>query len=322
MVLPGLTAAAHRPHVLHGAERTWVEKNCYTDLWIELLHALGLDPHACLAGVFGLDFEGDQWTFFKPPLSELRTLYGIAVQELTVWRPLLDHALEHMGAGKWLAVEVDAFWLPDTAGTDYRGAHTKTTIVLNEVDIDARRLGYFHNAGYHVLEGEDFERLFAPTTLAPYAESIRIDRVVNREPEELRELSRRFFEDHLAWRPGSNPVLRFRDRFEVELPALRRSGLAHYHRWAFAGVRQWGAASELAALYLRWLQPDVPPWAAIDSFERIAQHGKTLILKAARAVNSGRALDARPMMDEMALAWKGGMSELASRQADPPSMGR
>lgn len=52
-----------------------------------------------------------------------------------------------MRAGKWLSVEVDSFWLPDTAGTDHRSAHAKTTLVLNAIDTDARRLGYFHNAG-------------------------------------------------------------------------------------------------------------------------------------------------------------------------------
>ncbi|MBC8054995.1 MAG: DUF1839 family protein [Rhizobiales bacterium] len=317
-VLPGLGAADHRPHALHGADRIWVEKNCYVDLWIELLHAQDFDPHACLPFVFALDFEGDHWTFFKPPLADLRALYGIDVQELTVWRPLLDHAREHLGAGKWLAAEVDAFWLPDTAGTDYRQSHTKTTIVLNAIDGDARRLGYFHNAGYFELGGEDFAQLFAidaPTALLPpYAELIRLDRCVARSQGELRTLSARLLTDHLAWRPRSNPVARFRERFEADLPVLQQAGLAHYHRWAFAGVRQLGAAFELAAIYLRWLRPEAPPQPAIDAFERIAQHSKTLILKAARAVNSGRALEARPMLDEMADDWARGMAELGDCQ--------
>ena len=318
-VLAGLSAATYTPHALHDADKVWPEKNCYTDLWIELLHALGLDPHASLSFVFGLDFEGDQWTFFKPPLAELRTLYGIDVQELTVWQPLRAHAIEHLGAGKWLAVEVDAFWLPDTAGTDYRQAHSKTTIVLNAFDLEARRLGYFHNAGYFELGGDDFAHLFAlddvpAPLLPPYAELIRIDRARALDDARLRALSNRLFAEHLAWRPATNPVARFRDRFDAELPALQQAGLAHYHRWAFAGVRQLGAAAELAALYLRWRDPDAPPQAAIDAFERIAQHAKTLLLKVARAVNSGRPLDARPVLDEMADAWERGMAALCEGQ--------
>ena len=311
-VLPGLDAAGHAPHALHGAERVWLEKNCYADLWIELLHAQALQPLACLPFVFALDFEGDQWTFFKPPLADLRALYGIDVQELTVYRPLIEHAAEHLGAGKWLSLEVDAFWLPDTAGTDYRQAHSKTTIVLNEIDLPAQRLGYFHNAGYFVLDGEDFARLFVHETAAewlpPYAELIRIDRVVRRPDAELRSMSSALFAQHLAWRPASNPVARFRDRFDSDLPALQRAGLAHYHRWAIAGVRQLGAAFELAALYLRWLQPEAEAEEAAAPFELIAQRSKAFILKAARAVNSGRPLDARPMLDEMTEAWGRGMA--------------
>ena len=316
-VLAGLTATDHRPHALHGDASVWVEKNCYVDLWIELLHARGLDPHAVLPFVLALDFEGDQWTFFKPPLADLRTLYGIEVQELTVWRPLLDHALEHLDAGKWLSVEVDAFWLPDAAGTDYRRAHSKTTIVLNALDLTACRLGYFHNAGYFELAGEDFAQLFSidspPALLPPYAELIRGDRVIAHDAAELRALSTRLLAEHLAWRPRSNPVTRFRDRLIADLPALQQAGLVHYHRWAFAGVRQLGAAFELASLYLRWLRPDAPPQAAIDAFEHIAQHSKMLLLKIARAVSSGRALDARPVLDEMADAWARGMAELDRR---------
>ena len=32
----------YRRHAIHGEDRIWAETNCYVDLWIELLHALGL----------------------------------------------------------------------------------------------------------------------------------------------------------------------------------------------------------------------------------------------------------------------------------------
>ena len=143
-----------------------MEKNCYVDIWIELLHALGLDPMAMLAFTVAIDFEGDQWTFFKPPHEDLRHLYGIDVQELYVWRPLLDHALEHLAAGKFISTEADAFWLPDTAGTDYRRQHTKTTIMLGAVDADAKRLSYFHNAGILHARGRGFRRDVPPRRAA------------------------------------------------------------------------------------------------------------------------------------------------------------
>ena len=40
--------AAYRAHELHGPSRMWQETNCYVDLWIEVLSALGHDPHAML----------------------------------------------------------------------------------------------------------------------------------------------------------------------------------------------------------------------------------------------------------------------------------
>lgn len=316
-VLRELDASRFTPHALHAEDRVWVEKNCYVDLWIELLNALGLEPLACLGFTLAIDFEGDQWTFFKPPHDELRELHGVDVQELTVWRPLLDHALEHLGAGKWISTEADAFWLPDTAGTDYRHQHTKTTIVLNDIDLAARRLGYFHNAGYFTLEGEDFERLFRLGAerddsgfLPLFAELVRIDRIVRREPADLRARSRELLKKHLSRRPSGNPIRRFQRRFDAELPQLQAAGLATYHRWAFAGIRQLGAAFELAALHLQWLgEPAHQP--AIESFMQLADANKALILKAARAVSSGRSLDSAPLFDAMAQAWDRGMSTLA-----------
>ena len=138
-----------------------------------------------------VDFEGDQWTFFKPSLEELRELYGIDVQELTVWRPLIEHAVEHLRAGKLISCETNAFWLPDTAGTDYRTKHSKTTILLANLDVEARQLGYFHNAGYFELSDEDFTQLFRleagpdPAFLPLFAELVHLDRLVRRPQAEL-----------------------------------------------------------------------------------------------------------------------------------------
>ena len=316
--LPALQAASYSRHALHAEDRVWVEKNCYIDLWIEVIHALGCDPMAIMPFVVAVDFEGDQWTFFKPPLGEIRSLYGIETQELNVWRPLLDHTIEHLADGKLIATEADAFWLPDTQGTDYRGQHTKTTIVINDIDVDARRLGYFHNAGYFSLEGEDFERLFHlgeapdPARLPLFAEWVRVNRVVRRAPGELRAMSRELLRAHLALRPSGNPVSRFEQRFAQDLPALTASGLARYHAWAFATIRQLGAAFELAAAHLRWLE-DPELVGAAAAFDKISAGAKTFILKAARAVNAKRPLDAAPMFAEMADAWRSGMEIVAAR---------
>ncbi len=271
-VLAGVQAGAHQPHALHGDTQTWVEKNCYADVWIELLHALGLEPHAVLPFVLAVDFEGDQWTFFKPPPGDLWALYGVDVQEMTVWRPMADHLREHLGAGKLVSVEVDAYWLPDVAGTDYRRNHAKTTIVVNEFDAARARLGYFHNAGYHALEGEDFRGLLHlddapdPARLPLFAELVRVERARALAPAARRAASARRLDDHLARRPATNPMPRFAARFAAELPGLQAAGLDHYHAWAFATLRQCGAAFDLARAHLLWQAEDGSP--AADAHRR------------------------------------------------------
>jgi hypothetical protein len=332
--IAGLDAGTYQRHSLHdgaGTDQTsergelvdrppiWVEKNCYIDLWIEALHALRLEPLAMLPFTLAVDFEGDQWTFFKPSLEELRDLYGIDVQELTVWRPLIEHAVEHLSAGKLVSTEADAFWLPDTAGTDYRNQHSKTTILLNSLDVEACRLGYFHNAGYFELSGEDFTQLFRlehaldPGFLPLLAESVRVDRLTRYRPAELADRSWALLRRHVERRPATNPFHRFASRFARDLPQLQAAGLPHYHAWAFASIRQAGAAFDLLAANLRWQARFGHPEliSAADSFDAIANGNKALILKGARAVNSGRSFDATPTFAGMAQAWERGMALLA-----------
>lgn len=323
-VLPGLTPESYQRHGLHGENAAWPEKNCYADLWIGFLHTLGLEPLAMLPFTVAVDFEGDQWTFFKPPPTELRSLYGVDVQELTVYRPLIEHAKEHLGAGKMISTESDAFWLPDTAGTDYRRSHTKTTILMADLDVARERLGYFHNAGYYELSGEDFRRLFRldaapdPAFMPLFAEVVRIDRLVRRPDSDLADMSFELLQKHFPWRPRVNPFSRFAARLAQDLPAMRAQGLACYHQWAFATVRQAGAAFELLAANLRWLSSQGYPELAeaAERFEAIGTANKTLILKGARAVNSGRPLAADDLLQGMAADWEGGMAVLANLLID------
>lgn len=319
--LPQLDPSSYACNPLHSEDCIWLEKNCYVDVWIEVVNALGLDPRAVMPFTLAADFLGDQWVFFKPQHDDLYELYGIGVQELTVWKPLLEHAQEHLSAGRLISAESDAFWLPDTAGTDYRTKHTKSTIVLNDLDIGNRRLGYFHNAGYHQLQGIDFDRTFRidealdPTVLPLYAEVVNIDRRIARPAEDLRAMSRALVTKYLARRPLSNPIERFRERFEIELPTLQERGLDHYHAWAFACTRQLGAGFELAAKNLLWIAGEDGHHAltiAAAAFEEIASLNKTFILKGARLVMNKRAFTDQALFDSMSAAWSRGMSTLAA----------
>jgi len=305
----------YQRHALHAEDLVWVEKNCYVDVWIELIHALGCDPLAMLPFVAAIDFENDQWTFFKPKHDELFDLYGIDVQELNLWRTLASHVQVHVGDGKMVAVEADAFHLPDTAGTDYQRQHTKTTIIIADFDLEARRLGYFHNASYHALEGADFDSTFRlglppdPTFMPFFAEVVRVDRLVKRPGDELRTLAKALLAKHLARRPQTNPVARFGAHVAGDLEELQREGdnrLAAYHAWAFATIRQLGAAMELLALHLVW-RGDAVAILAAEELSKVSLGAKSLILKGARAANGRRPLDAAAMFEEMSGAWDRGM---------------
>jgi hypothetical protein len=318
--LPDLQTEPYVRSRLHGEDCAWVEKNCYADLFIELVHALKLEPRAMLPFTLAVDFEGDQWTFFKPQHSEMRALYGIDVQEMNHWRPLIEHAQEHLAAGRLIAVEADAHWMPDTAGTDYRQNHVKTTIMLADLDLAEQRLGYFHNAGYYQLAGEDFRQIFRldaapdPSYLPLFAELVRIDRVVHRPAAELAEMSRALVRTYLGYRPARNPIKSFAERFGRELPVMHDKGLPHYHAWAFSTIRQLGAAFELAAANVQWLGEVGGPAQidalapAVSNFQLISNANKALILKVARAVNAKRQMDPNEVFGEMAQAWDQGMA--------------
>jgi hypothetical protein len=312
-----LDPATYGSHALHAGERAFPLANCYVDLWIEVLHALGADPFAMLPFTLSSDFEGDQWTFFKPPLADLLALYGIDVQELNVWGSLEAHVHEQISLGRVVVVEADAFFLPDTAGTGYGAEHTKTAIAVRSIDLGAERLGYFHNGGYYELSGGDFRGVFrldeAPgASLPPYVELAKIEGFVRRPEGDLVERSVLLLQSHVARRPRTNPIARFADRFGGDLAWLTRGDLSAYHRYAFATLRQCGACYELAALYLGWLAPRTELHLSVAAAElaSIADRAKTLMFKTARAVNARRALEFEPNFAAMGSSWETAMSSL------------
>jgi hypothetical protein len=307
-------------HELHRIERAWLETNCYADLWIEVLHALGLDPMPCLPFTLAVDFEGDQWTFFKPWHGDLLALYGLDVQELNLWHTLEAQSLEQVKRGRFVLAEVDSYSLPDTAGTDYRRQHTKTTIAINALDPAEGRLGYFHNAGYFELSGEDYQRIFPRTAppagfLPPYVEFVKMDGLRRATPAELARESVALLRAHLARAPRKDPVAAFGTRFAEDVERLKSGALPDYHLFAFATLRQLGAAFELAAHYLRWLgrngEADLDP--AVADFEHVSATTKAMILKTARAVTNKKPVDFAPMLREIGERRAAGMGRLATR---------
>lgn len=325
-----LDPGTYEPDALHSPDRVWTETNCYVDVWIEVLHALGHDPAAAGAFAVASDFEGDQWTFFKYPTEDLRVLFGIEVAEMAVWRPLPLHVAEQLRLGRLMTIEVDSWFLPDTRGVSYRSEHVKTTIVPQMIDLDAGRLGYFHNAGYHELEGDDLVGTLGDheqpdERLPPYAELVRLERMrpsgsegagdASPGAERLVVAARDALTRHLARRPDTNPVTRFAERLGDDLLWLTGAGLEAFHRYAFATCRQCGAAAEIAASFVQWIGHSDGGLEGAEAWLRdLAAQAKALQFALARAA-SGRKVEVGGVLHEMERSWEASMTALDERYA-------
>lgn len=304
-----LDPSTYAPHWLHGPERVWLESNCATDLWIESLHALGLEPVLGLGFTLAGDFDGEQWQMFTYPAEHLRRIYGIATDEANVWRPLVEHVEAHIALGHLVFLDVDAFHLPDTAGLTYHCAHQKTSVMVQSLDRDRRRLGYFHNAGYYEAEGTDVEAMlgmddrWSDGRLPPFMLLARLDHVHPADEVAVRDAILLGF-DHLELRPVSNPVTRMHTRIAEDLEWLAKEGLDAFHRYAFGSIRQCGSNAELAASYVDWWEgaQERPRSGASDELRTVAESMKTLEFSLARAVR-GRGCDLDQLFERPEAAW-------------------
>lgn len=300
----GLLPANHRKHPLHVAARDWPQTNCHTDLWIELLAALGREPRAILGMTLLIDFEGDQFTFFKARPDVVERLTGVSVEELTVYRPLADHVETLLAHGRMPLVEVNAHYLPDTDGLSYHIGHAKTTIGIDHFDRDRRLLRYFHNAGFYQAEAEDTTALLDLEGLAilpPYAEYARINGP-GLTGGALARAALGALQTHFECAPRENPLTRYLDALDGDLARLAEAGEAAFHAYAFAVFRQFGAAMELLATHLSWL--DETGVANFDRAAPIARElssgAKALQFAAARAVLRRRGEGVRTTVAAMA----------------------
>lgn len=320
-----LDPATHQRHLIHTRERDWAETNCYVDVLIELLHAWDFEPIAALPFTLGIDFEGDQWTFFKFPHADLRDLFGLDIQELAVWRPLVSHVEEQVRLGRPVLVELDSYYLPDTAGTAYQTEHVKSTVAVIDIDVDARHLGYFHGQGYYHLQGDDFANVFRlsgasdPAMLPPYVEFVKRRSSGGQTGEILVQQSLVLLRRQLEMLPETNPFEKFKPRFAADLDWLADAPLEAFHQYSFATLRQFGACYELSATYLQWLQAQEIDGLEypLAMFSKLSASAKTLQFQLARAMVRKKPLDLSTI-DEMAVAWESAMEHLQSRMGVLP----
>ena len=175
-------------------------------------------------------------------------LYGLDVQELAVWRPLVAHVEEQVARGRPVLVELDSYYLPDTAGTAYQCEHVKSTVAVVAIDVPGRRLGYFHNQGYFHLEGADFVNVFRlggsldPAVLPPYVEFVKRRPGLDVSGDELVLASLHLLRRQLRGLPEDNPFVRFKTRIDADMQWLLEAGLETFHLYSFATLRQFGSA--------------------------------------------------------------------------------
>lgn len=306
-----VAAEGYEPHALHGPGRVYLETNCYSDILIELLHARGDEPLAAMGFTVRSDFEGDQWSFFKPPPGDLERLFGVDIHEMQPYRPLPDQAAEQLADGRTLIVELDAWHLPDTAATSYRREHVKTSCAIEAIDRSAERLRYFHNAGLYELSGDDYRGVFrlgrpySDDVLPPYTELVRFDAGPRLSGVPLRAAARELLREHLARRPATNPFPRFAAQLERVLPELLAGDAEAYHAYAFATVRMVGSAFEVCASHVAWLL-GADDRGAAEQLTGIVNGSKVLSFRLARR----RPFDPRPLLEEQAAAWDAAMASL------------
>jgi len=301
----GCDPRTYHPHALHAHDRVYAETNCYMDVVIELLHARGDEPLAALGFLARMDFEGDQWTFFKPPPEDLEALFGVDIHEMQPYRPLPEQAEEQLCAGRTIIVEVDAWYLPDTASSSYRNEHVKTSVAIEAIDRAGERLRYFHNRSLHELAGADYRGAFVvdpsptETMLPPYVELVRFDAGPRLAGNDLRAAARALLRRHVQRRPLRNPFVAFGERLAADLPALVDADPATYHAYAFATGRMAGAGFELFSAHLEWMF-GASAAAAVEPLREIVTGCTTLSLKLARR----RPFDIAPAFAALADAWE------------------
>ena len=281
--------------------RVWVEKNCYVDVWIEVLHALGLEPLRVLPFVLAIDFEGDQLTFFKPPHEDLVELYGVDVQELNVWRPLVEHVGEQLARRQAR---------PHRGGRVLPARHGRHRLPAQHTQDDDRHSGLrrrtrsgsatFTTQRTTRSSGEDFVGALSRRRAAGSDVHAALRGARSRRPRGRAARRRTLAGDvaraaRASTSRGGRPTTRSRASARAsrrDLPCDHGEGLAVLSR---VGVRD-GAAAR------RGVRARCDPLALARGSRRSrrprtrssrsAPASKTFILKAARAVNAKSAFDA------------------------------
>ena len=223
---------------------------------IELLHACGYEPIAAFGHLVRMDFEGDQWTFFKPPPEDLESLFGD--------RHPRDAALPAAAradrrAARSAVARSSSSSTPGTCPTRRPRATAQSTSRPRSPPMrstpTARRCGTStapacSSSAARTTAACSGSAEFSDDVLPPYTELVRFDagprlrgRRAARAPPST--LLRR----HLDQAPARQPVRAVRAAARTGAAgAARAAGSSDYHAYAFATVRMAGSAFEILAV--------------------------------------------------------------------------
>ena len=141
----------YAPHPLHAGERVWAQTNCSVDLWIEVLHAAGLDPVPALSVALEADFV--RWDWSRAALGDKgRAAVLYDVQRRTGEPLSLALAFDADGVGEpfepppRIALPGTAWRVPRSTRSDDAGA-TRVHRTLEDTPFYARSLIDTHLLG-------------------------------------------------------------------------------------------------------------------------------------------------------------------------------
>jgi hypothetical protein len=264
------------------------------------------------------DFEGDQFTFFKVPLEDLESLYGIRVSELAIFDNVEDHVSQQIARGRLCLLEMDSFYMPDTQGVAYRIEHGKTTIAINRLSQKDKEIDYFHNGGFYSLSGEDFDGVFGrlyPEGSQPFLPYTEFAKFPEKLPGggHMRAQAKALLRHHLGRMPEANPVAAFAREFPMQVSAIADRPFGFFHKYAFNTLRQLGANFELAASHFRWLAEDAEFEEAAKAALVIANSAKTAQFQLARALTRKKFDALGSVLDPAVDGWEQLVSILQAR---------
>ena len=324
-VFPVLRSRRLPPHALHSSERIWPETNCYVDLWIEVLNALGLPPEAMLGFTLTQDFEGDQFTFFKVPLEDLGSALRHPRGELAIFDRVERSVGQQIARGRLCLIEMDSFYHARYAGRRPIAASMarRRSPSTGSCRQRTRRSSISTMAAIYQLDGRGFRRPVraplsrrgrSPSCPIPNSRSFRTGSPAKRISATWRD---RLLRRHFSRRPAENPIRAFAKQFPQQVRRIAERPFGFFHKYAFNTLRQFGANFELAARSSCMAVAGQVHESRAKMPGAFPKSAKTVQFQLARAVTRRKFDPLQTALDPAADAWDSMMASICRAALTP-----